>query len=110
MNFFKNVFFFLLLMGTVTSTTYANNLNSNPQSIEKQIESLLVKYADDFLIQNGQEFKMDFIINSKSELVILGTSAEELDGILKTILNYKKVIIDTLEFDKVYTIPVKLKK
>lgn len=51
-------------------------------------------------------FKISFIVNSNSELVVLSTNNRDLDDNVKSVLNYKKVAIDDLEFNKVYTLPI----
>ena len=53
---------------------------------------------------------IDFMLNDKSEIIVLSTSNENLDLTLKSVLNYKTLKSSELDYYKKYTVPVRIVK
>lgn len=109
MKSFKILFLALAFISTAT-LTFANDVTITPKSVHGQIQSILTSHNSDFDFGNETTFKINFIVNSNSEIIVLSTNNTELDNSIKSSLNYKKIAIDNLEYNKVYTLPVTLKK
>ena len=52
---------------------------------------------------------ISFFINSQNEVIVVSTNNRDLDGVVKSTLNYKKIAVNELEYNKVYTVPVLIK-
>ena len=83
--------------------------NSPDKVSIKSLKSHLEKV--DFTQYVSQETKVfiSFMINDKSEIVIMSTSNRELDSVLKSAVNYKKIEGDDFESNKLYTLPLLIK-
>ena len=101
----------------VGSLTYASNAEPDTKSeIRSQIISLLdqkeVNIDSDELVA-----KVSFMLNEKSELVIISVRSKNdkknnsiIDTYIKKHLNYKKVKVNNLKVGKVYEMPFKMVK
>lgn len=58
------------------------------------------------LLDGKNEVLVDFMLNGKSEILILLTNTKALDGHIKGRLNYKKLTHHNLEINKKYTLPI----
>ncbi len=109
--------FSLSLALLVGSFAFASNVEPDTKSeIRKQIISLLnkteIKIDSDQLVAN-----VSFMLNEKSELVIISvrsrnddTTNNLIDNYIKKHLNYKKVKVNQLKVGKVYEMPFKIVK
>lgn len=95
---------FIVFISTVAGIS--GNIKSNTEAI--QIQSILSKIDFKRYTLLPSTFNVSFMINGKNELLIVSTNNRELDEVIKSNLNYKQIAVETLEYHKVYTIPVRL--
>jgi nitrate reductase NapAB chaperone NapD len=55
-----------------------------------------------------KDVRVQFIINDKSEIIVLKTDNKELDGIVKATLNYNEIDSKDLSKNSLYAIKIKL--
>ena len=103
------VLFLSLVLTSASASLFAGNVTT-PQTVSQQIRTLLTSTDMGIDFDTELTFKISFIVNSNSEIVVLSTNNRDLDDSVKSALNYKKVAIEDLEFNKVYTLPISLKK
>ncbi|MEY3419804.1 MAG: hypothetical protein RIR48_84, partial [Bacteroidota bacterium] len=60
-------------------------------------------------IKSDTKINISFFINSQNEVIVVATNNKDLDGVVKSTLNYKKIAVNDLEYNKVYTVPVHIK-
>ncbi|MDY7395563.1 hypothetical protein UMM65_09940 [Aureibaculum sp. 2210JD6-5] len=105
---------FALLFG---SFAFASTIEPDTKSeIRKQIIDLLSKTEID-IDSNELVAKVSFMLNEKSELVIISVRSKNdsksnsvVDNYIKKHLNYKKVKVKKLKAGKVYEMPFKIVK
>ncbi|MET2985063.1 hypothetical protein [Aureibaculum conchae] len=107
---------FALLVGSIS---FASNVEPDTKSeIRSQIISLLNKNKTKISIDSDElEANVSFMLNEKSELVIISVRSKNdetnnaiIDGYIKKRLNYKKVKVNKLRVGKVYEMPFKIVK
>ena len=97
----------LLSVGNV----FAKELNTvkPSQSLSAQISQLL---SSNNLTQNEVELtaQVRFTLNNEHQIVVLSVATENpvLEEFVKGKLNYQKVVLDTYQEGKMYTIPVRV--
>ena len=99
------------MLGLFSFSSYAGDpvaKNNKYTKVTNQIAKLL-DGLDVSSIKNDETIKIDFMISSTGEIIVLSTNSEELDEELKSKLNYKKLKSVNLESFKTYTVPVKIK-
>ena len=99
----------VLLYGLFASASFANaSTNKEPVAINEQFYKLLKGVEVE--VEDSKTIFIDFMVNDKSEIIVLSTSDNKLDVVLKQKLNYK--ILKTVDLDsfKKYTIPVRIDK
>ncbi len=96
----------LFIISISTVAGISGNIKSNTEAI--QIQSILSKIDFKRYTLLPSTFNVSFMINGKNELLIVSTNNRELDEVIKSNLNYKQIAVETLEYHKVYTIPVRL--
>lgn len=116
MNSIKNVFtpFAFILLMTITHNLSANNLNNlSAESNPKNWKEKIVNYLSDFE-ELGKtvpdKVLVKFILNDNKEIMVLSTSHSELDGWLKSKLNFTIVDTQELEAFEKYTLPIVFNK
>lgn len=87
----------------------AGNTTGVAKPENKQIRELLSTVQFDKLINYETKLNISFFVNGKNELIVVSTNNAELDQAIKNALNYHKIIISELEYNKVYTLPVVIK-
>lgn len=102
---FLTVVFFALL----TQVSTASDLPSNVKPVRTQIQSLLKGIEYDKFVNKETKFNLSFLINAQNEIMVVSTNNQNLDDVLKSTLNYKKISMNDLEYNKIYTIPVVIK-
>ncbi len=105
----KNVltaFSFVVLMA------FANEsfANSNPENWKSEIMTHLKGIQSLDLEDAPDRILVDFILNEKGEIMVLSTSYPQLDDLLKSRLNYKKIGFEELKVLEKYTLPILLEK
>lgn len=97
---------------SVTST-FANNedkLKKKRSEVRTEVVKLLGKYDRD--LNASMHTEVSFIINRKNEIVVLSVDSknQSLVSYVKRKLNYKKIKVNTLNYMKVYKLPLKVKR
>ncbi len=108
----KTLISFLTLAFLFSLNVKAAELTPNghePSSISKQVQAYL-SGLDLGKLDEDKTVLVDFILNSKGEMMILSTNSKELDSALKARLNYKVLQSHKLNLNKTYTIPLKFNK
>jgi hypothetical protein len=108
----KSLFLTTLFMGLFYFSSFAAdpiNDGDKYSKVTNQIAKLL-EGMDISSIDHDETIKIDFMINSTGEIIVISTDNEKLDESLKSKLNYKKLQSKNLETFKTYTVPVKIKK
>jgi len=82
--------------------------NGEPTSISKQVKSYLAGLNLNE-IDDKKTVLVDFMLNSKGELMILSTNSKRFDSEIKSRLNYKAISNHNLKVNKTYTLPLKFK-
>ena len=110
MNIRKSWLFSLLLVGFLSTAAFSSSSNDfGPESLDTQIQKFLKGMDMDGVYLN-ETIHVDFMINEKSEIIVLSTDNTKLDSTLKSRLNYKVLKINDLDYLKKYTIPISFKK
>ncbi len=101
----KSFFAALFLISLTASATDFKTI----QSETKQIQNILQRTDFTDIITNTTTVKVNFIVNSHDEIIIVSTDNESLDQIIKDVLNYKKLDITVLKRNEIYTLPITIK-
>lgn len=99
------LFTFSSFTSTMASTNPKFNKEGDPTTIHSQVSQLL-SGIDAKMLGGKHELLVDFMLNGKSEILVLSTNNKLVDGIIKTRLNYKKLTKHNLVVNKKYTLPV----
>jgi hypothetical protein len=105
----KNVFASFSLFLLVLNTTFANDPTGIKKPEVNQIHSLLKNIEYSKFLEKETKLNISFFVNHQSEIIVVSTNHKELDSVIKATLNYKKLALDKLKFNEVYTIPVVIK-
>ena len=101
----------LVLAFSISSISFAApTKTADPKSeLREQIIDILGDTIE-VLCENDVEADVVFTLNSKSEIVIVSVNCENgnLDGYIKSKLNYKKVDVSVLNEGKIYHMPLKI--
>jgi hypothetical protein len=84
-----------------TTQTFANNEPSKKIDVRKEISNILLKME-----LEAETFMLNFIVNSKGELVVISTSSNKNDKVVRESLNYKKVGTNSVDIHTLYSVPV----
>ncbi len=110
MNIRKSWLLSFLIAGFMTTAAFsAPAFDASPESINKQLQKYLQGIELGETVDDQTVF-VDFMINEKSEIIVLSTNNVEMDSTIKTRLNYKTVNAQELELLERYTIPISFKK
>lgn len=102
-------FFSALIVVAFAATSFASvptNYSSTDTKALTEIQSLVKKINFDFESLESQSIKVHFLVNTSNEIVVLKTSNDKLDRIVKANLNYKSLDNRDLEVNKVYILPI----
>ncbi|MBT8191290.1 MAG: hypothetical protein HKN67_00685 [Saprospiraceae bacterium] len=106
----KSWLFSFVMAAFLTTTAFsASTYDEGPNSVNKQFQKLLkgLKFEN---IENSQTVYVDFMINEKSEIIVLSTNSKDMDNSLKSRLNYKTLEAENLDLFTRYTVPISFKK
>ncbi len=92
-----------------TSSGITGDILKNMSETE-QIQTILRKIDFERFAELPTTVKVSFMINGKNELIVVNTNNRNLDGLIKSAMNYKQIAVTDLEYGKIYTIPVKIEK
>ena len=99
--------FFALFFAALTNFSFANS--ANPTSINvSELRAELIDLIGTPRLANSLEERVtiQFTVNAENEVVILSTDNEELDGYLKSRLNYKQLDTENLVVNERYVLPL----
>jgi len=74
-----------------------------------QIQSLLNAIDYKQYLTNETKVNISFFVTAQNEIVVVATDNKDLDHVLKLTLNYKKIAMNELNYQTIYTIPVSIK-
>ena len=101
----------LVLAISISSISFATpTKTADPKSeLREQIVDILGDTIN-VLCENDVEAEVVFTLNNKSEIVIVSVNCEngDLDGYIKSKLNYKKVEVTSLNEGQIYRMPLKI--
>ena len=111
MNFNKIVFSLLLLVASI-APNFANTspIDGKPSKAIDEIEKIIQKIDFDQSTMTINKAKVFFMVNSFNEVVVIQTSSDEIDSVIKSKLNYKTLQSRDLLVNKVYTLPISFEK
>jgi hypothetical protein len=97
---------------SVTSTFASNEdkLKKKPSEVRKEVVRLLGNY--DITLHETLNTSIHFLINRKNEIVVLNVDSKNagLVSYVKRKLNYKRVKAVSVNYMKIYTLPLKVKR
>ena len=99
------VFVFILM----TQFSNASDVASTKKAESAQIQTFLNSIDFTNYIKSDTKINISFFINSQNEVIVVATNNKDLDSVIKSTLNYKKIAVNDLEYNKVYTVPVHIK-
>lgn len=88
------------------SLVSAGNIPTIKESEAIQIRKMLINMDGIKTMEKGQKVNINFLINNRNEIIVLSTTNENFDNAIKEVLNYRKVSINELKPNTVYTLPV----
>ncbi|MBC7884527.1 MAG: hypothetical protein H7X99_03585 [Saprospiraceae bacterium] len=102
-----------LLLGKIAIILAITSVTGFSAAIEKKSEVVQIKdLLNSIDFRRFSELPLDvrisFIINGKNELIVVGTNNKSIDHVIKSALNYKKISVSELLYEKIYTVPVKI--
>jgi len=71
-----------------------------------QLKKYLQKIDFTSFVKGATKINVNFLINSKNEVIVISTSDKDMDFTVKNALNYKQIEVSDLEYNKIYTLPV----
>ncbi len=107
----SKVFVFTLmfaLFGTVAS--FANTPESNPSEVRQEIAKLVSTIDVSDMETDMERVNLQFMVNSKNEIIVLNVSETSFDSTIKSKLNYRKIKSDDVIKNQIYTVPVVFQK
>ncbi len=111
MKILKNLGASLGIFILALNAAYANGVE--PTATKKlevnQIQSMLTSIDYGKFLEKETKLNISFFVSDQSEIIIVSTNNENLDSLIKSTLNYRKIAFNKLAFNKVYTIPVVIK-
>jgi len=109
----KNAIFSTAVTLLMTVSLFASTPNypevKTTSKAVKEISTLIQDINFDVATLQDQTVKVQFMINSDDELIILQTNNASVDYKIKDNLNYAKLKENDLEVNKIYIIPVSFK-
>ena len=104
----KSVRNFLTVLSLALLSNFAH-AGDTPKVIipeNTQIKTYLKAIDFNALVKKETKVMISFMVNAQNEVMVVSTNNADLDNIIKSTLNYKKLAMKTLEYNKVYTVPV----
>ena len=92
-----------------SGSALANTTTKGNTDLASKIKTALAKYNLDQTNLDGETLKIRFIINEKSEIIVLSTNNKQLDNTIKHALNYDKIDQEDLVPFEIYIVPVTFK-
>lgn len=107
----KNLKSIIAVFGFALMTQFVNaaEISGVKKSEGAQIQNILNTIDFTGMVKSDTKVNISFFINSQNEVIVVATNNKELDGVVKSTLNYKKIAVNELDYNKVYTVPVHIK-
>ena len=99
------VFVFIL----TTQFSNATDVASTKKVESAQIQTFLNSIDFTNYIKSDTKINISFFFFFQNEVIVVATNNKDLDSVVKSTLNYKKIAVNDLEYNKVYTVPVHIK-
>lgn len=109
---FKNIVFSLLLAVAFLAPNFANTSpidGKSPKAID-EIAKIIQKIDFDQSTMTIHKVNLYFMVNKDYEVIVLQTSSDEIDSLIKSKLNYKVLKNRDLQVNKIYTLPIRFVK
>lgn len=109
---FKKIVFSLLMAVAFLAPNFANTNpveNKDSKALE-EIKEIILDIDFDQDNMTIKKAKIFFMVNSNNEVIVLQTSSDEVDSIVKRNLNYKTLENRDLKVNLVYTLPIRFDK
>ncbi|WP_235299433.1 hypothetical protein [Portibacter marinus] len=107
----SKLFFAAIICALFTSfSTFANDLDVNPDEIRKEIVDMVKTIDISDMEKQYERTYVQFIVNSKNEIVVVNVSKREFAERIKNKLNYKKLKTEDVQRNEIYTVPLVFKK
>ena len=106
-NFVTSLGMFVLVLNSALA--YSSDPNTIKKPEVNQIQSMLKGIDYGKFLEKETKLNISFFVNDQSEIIIVSTNNQDLDSVIKSTLNYRKISLYKLDFNKVYTIPVVIK-
>ncbi len=100
--------FLFAVVLSVSATAMTPPTVKGSSAVTEQITELL--QGIDEQVAESTTVYVDFMINAKSEIIVVSTNNKNLDRTIKSKLNYKAINSGKLETFKKYTLPVSIQK
>ena len=105
----------LILVAIVSGTVMIHASNPKKESLKEKLRNEIVQLLDTPYIELQDEetlVNVEFIVNSKGEIVVLAINSDnrEIDGYIKSELNYKKLKSGIVAKGKVFKMPLRIMK
>ncbi|MCB0647665.1 MAG: hypothetical protein KDC49_13445 [Saprospiraceae bacterium] len=78
------------------------------KNFRNEIKTLLSKSA--FNSSDAETIFVDFLVNKKGEIIVVGTNDEENDNVVRGTLHMHKLKSKDYEVNKMYTLPIVVAK
>ena len=106
---FKKIAFSLLLAIAFIAPNFAHTNPIEGKSLKAidEIKELILKIEFDQSTMTIKKAKVYFMVNSHNELIVIQTSSDEIDSVIKNKLNYKTLKNRDLSINKIYTLPIR---
>lgn len=104
----KSVKIVFLMMATILMVSSMSNAADIPKKFSEgtQIQQILKSVPSPDETTKEAKVNITFIVNDQHELVVLSTNNQLFDYSIKSLLNYKKIVLSDLTPNTVYTLPV----
>ena len=89
---FKKIVFSLIMAVAFIAPNFANTnpIEGKTSKAIEEIQEMVKKIEFDRSTMSIKKAKVFFMVNSFNEVVVLQTSSEEIDGVIKNKLNYSE--------------------
>jgi len=110
----RKSFFTAVVFALFTTASFAHI----PSELEKtdsntaiaEVQALVKKIKFNLEDLDQHTIKVHFMVNTANEVVVLRTSDEDVDFLIKASLNYKELKNKDLEANKVYILPISFQR
>jgi hypothetical protein len=98
--------FLTICCAFLASMMFANTKPELKKSETVQIQTYLEKLEFSKVLKVEAALEINFMINKMNEIIVVSTNHAELDEFIKAGLNYKKLEVSDLLYNKEYMLPV----